>query len=163
MKHVIIYTDGSCLGNPGPGGWAAILELAGSGHRREMSGGYRLTTNNRMEIMGAIMGLSALKEPCIVSLRTDSRYLCDSVGKGWLYGWQARNWIKANKKPVLNVDLWQRLLPLLSAHKVNLEWLAGHAGHAWNEKCDELARACAAEKGLPPDLAFEQGQQQRRG
>lgn len=162
MKKVIIYTDGSCLGNPGPGGWAAILELAGSGHRREIGGGYRLTTNNRMEILAAIMGLSALKEPCLVSLQSDSRYLCDSVNKGWLRNWQARNWVKTDKKAVLNVDLWQRLIPLLDAHKVAFEWLEGHAGHQWNEKCDELARSHAMKTSLPADRAFEELQKKTR-
>ena len=129
MKKVIIYTDGSCLGNPGRGGWAAILCLVGSTARRELVGGARLTTNNRMELGGVIAALSALREACEVDLYTDSKYVCDAVEKGWLAGWQKRNWIKSDKKPVLNVDLWKQLLPLLRTHKVTFHWLRGHAGH----------------------------------
>ena len=122
MKKVIIYTDGSCLGNPGRGGWAAILCLVGSTARRELVGGARLTTNNRMELGGVIAALSALREAGEVDLYTDSKYVCDAVEKGWLAGWQKRNWIKSDKKPVLNVDLWKQLLPLLRTHKVTFHW-----------------------------------------
>ena len=154
MKHVIIHTDGSCLRNPGPGGWAAVLTLEGSSARKELCGGFRRTTNNRMEIMAVIAALEALKEPCAVDLYTDSQYVRNAVEKGWLASWQAKNWVKADKKPVLNVDLWRRLAPLLARHKARLHWLRGHAGHTENERCDELARARAGEADLPPDTGF---------
>ena len=154
MKHVIIHTDGSCLGNPGPGGWAAVLTHPDTGARRELSGGFRRTTNNRMEIMAVIAALEALKEPCAVDLSTDSQYVRNAVEKGWLKSWRAKNWVKADKKPVLNVDLWRRLVPLLERHEVRLHWLRGHAGHAENERCDELARAEAGRPDLPPDAGF---------
>ena len=157
MKHVIIHTDGSCLGNPGPGGWAAVLTHPESSARRELSGGFRRTTNNRMEIMAVIAALEALKEPCAVDLHTDSQYVRNAVEKGWLDSWRKKNWLKADKKPVLNVDLWRRLLPLLERHEVRLHWLRGHAGHAENERCDELARARAAAPYLPPDTGFVAG------
>lgn len=158
MKHVIIHTDGSCLGNPGPGGWAAVLELAGSMARREISGGFRRTTNNRMEIMAVIAALEALNQPCSVDLHTDSQYVRNAVEKGWLASWRAKNWRKADKKAVLNADLWQRLVPLLERHEVRLHWLRGHAGHPENERCDELARTCAGAADLPPDMGFLQTQ-----
>lgn len=162
MKKVAIFTDGSCLGNPGPGGWAAILTLAGTEHRREICGGYRLTTNNRMEIMAAIQGLAALREPCGVEMFTDSQYLCDAVNKGWLKTWQKNLWLKANKKPVLNVDLWLKLLEQMARHSLSIRWLAGHAGHAENERCDELARNCASGANLPPDGEFEKQARQSK-
>lgn len=155
MKKVSIFTDGSCLGNPGPGGWAAILCLVGTEHTREMAGGFRLTTNNRMEILAAIKGLQALKEPCEVSLFTDSQYLRNAVEKGWLKAWRGKNWQKANKKPVLNVDLWQELLPELGRHEVRIMWLKGHAGQRENERCDMLAREFAGRKDLEADIVFE--------
>lgn len=155
MKKVIIYTDGSCLGNPGPGGWAAILQLAGTSHRKEISGGYRLTTNNRMEVLAAIEGLSALKEPCDVLLYTDSSYLANALQKNWLKSWEKRGWRKKGNKPLPNLDLWQALRHLLNIHAVRITWLKGHAGHAENERCDELARAEAARNDLPPDSKYE--------
>lgn len=154
MKKVIIHTDGSCLGNPGPGGWAAVLELAGSTARKELCGGFCATTNNRMELMAVISALEALNQPCEVELFTDSQYVRNAVEKGWLASWRAKNWRKADKKPVLNADLWQRLLPLLERHQVRLFWLRGHAGNAENERCDELARTLAASGGLAPDPGF---------
>lgn len=154
MKNVTIYTDGSCLGNPGPGGWAAILELDGTGHRREMSGGYVRTTNNRMELRAVLFALGALKEPCAVELYTDSQYVCHAVEKGWLWGWKKRGWIKADKKPVKNVDLWQQLAPLLMRHEVRLHWLRGHAGHPENERCDALATAAADGEGRAVDEGY---------
>lgn len=155
MKKVLIYTDGACSGNPGPGGWGAILHLADTMHKKEICGGFRLTTNNRMEIMAALEALSALKEECAVELYTDSRYLRDSVEKGWLYAWQKKNFIKKGDKPVPNADLWKRLLILLKRHQVQIIWLAGHSGHIENERCDELARICANQPDLPPDLPYE--------
>ena len=155
MQKVTIHTDGSCLGNPGPGGWAAILKLDDEDYRKEFSGGYALTTNNRMEMLAVVEALLLLKNPCLVDLYTDSRYVCDSVSKGWLWGWVKKNWIKSDKKPVLNVDMWQRMLPLLKQHKVTFHWLKGHAGHPENERCDILARAQACRRDLPQDTGYK--------
>lgn len=148
---VEIYTDGSCLGNPGPGGWAAILVLPGTSARKEICGGYAGTTNNRMEVLAAVMGLAALKTACEVTLFTDSSYLANAIEKGWLPAWEKRGWRKSDGKPVLNVDLWQRLQPLLKTHSVKFKWLKGHAGHAENERCDMLARNQASRRDLPED------------
>ena len=139
MKTVTIYTDGACSGNPGPGGWGAILEW--QGHEKELSGGEAQATNNRMELTAVLTALSLLKEPCIVELYSDSKYVVDAIDKGWLYGWQKKGWIKADKKPVLNVDLWQRLLPELKRHDVHLHWVKGHAENEKNNRCDQLAVA----------------------
>ena len=139
MKTVTIYTDGACSGNPGPGGWGAILEW--QGHEKELSGGEAQTTNNRMELTAVLTALSLLKEPCTVELYSDSKYVVDAIDKGWLYGWQKKGWIKADKKPVLNVDLWQQLLPLLARHNVRLHWVKGHAENEKNNRCDQLAVA----------------------
>ena len=139
MKHVEIFTDGACSGNPGPGGYGVVLRFGTV--EKELSGGEASTTNNRMELMGVITGLSALKEPCAVTLTTDSRYVVDSITKGWVYGWKRKGWIKSDKKPALNVDLWERLLPLLERHRVEFVWVRGHAGHPENERCDALAVA----------------------
>ncbi len=139
MKTVTIYTDGACSGNPGPGGWGAIL-MYGQ-HKKELSGGEGHTTNNRMELTGVITALEALKEPCVVELYSDSKYVIDALEKGWARGWQARGWVKADKKPALNPDLWQRLLELCDYHKVNLHWVKGHAENPYNNRCDELAVA----------------------
>ena len=138
-KRVDIYSDGACSGNPGAGGYGVILRYKGK--EREISGGSAETTNNRMELTAVIEGLSALKEPCRVMLTTDSRYVVDSVNKGWLYSWKKNNWIKSNNKPVLNVDLWERLIPLLEMHDVTFIWVRGHDGHPENERCDRLAVA----------------------
>lgn len=137
IKTIEMFSDGACSGNPGPGGYGVILRYAGK--EKELSGGEAMTTNNRMELLGVIEGLSALKEPCRVLLTTDSRYVVDSVTKGWVFGWKKRGWIKADKKPALNVDLWERLLPLLEKHEVTFNWVKGHAGHPENERCDRLA------------------------
>ena len=139
MKTVTIYTDGACSGNPGPGGWGAILEWTGV--EKELSGGEEHTTNNRMELTGVISALGKLKEPCRVELYTDSKYVCDAVMKRWVYGWKAKGWIKADKKPALNVDLWEQLLPLLEYHEVHWHWVKGHAENAKNNRCDALAVA----------------------
>ena len=136
-KTFYIYTDGACSGNPGVGGWAAILIY--NEFRKEMSGADAMTTNNRMELSAVINGLKALKEPCRVILTTDSKYVCDAVTKGWAKSWQKRGWIKSDKKPALNSDLWQELLDLLKIHDVEFKWVKGHAGHPENERCDELA------------------------
>ena len=137
MKRVQLYTDGACSGNPGPGGWGAILRFGSV--EKELSGGEENTTNNRMELTAVIMGLSALKEPCEVTLVTDSKYVADGVTKGWAESWQKNGWRKADKKPALNSDLWEKLLKLLKVHKVEINWVKGHAGHPENERCDRLA------------------------
>ena len=137
MKKVEIYSDGACSGNPGPGGFGTILVYKGI--EKEICGGEANTTNNRMELLGAISGLEALKEPCEVTLTSDSRYLVDGITKGWAKSWRAKNWIKSDKKPALNSDLWGRLLDLLDKHKVEFVWVRGHVGHPYNERCDKLA------------------------
>ena len=137
MRQVILYTDGACSGNPGPGGWGAVLRYGR--HEREMSGGEHETTNNRMELMAVIMGLEALKEPCAVELYSDSRYVIDALSKGWAKSWRARGWVKSDKKPALNPDLWEQLLDLSMEHDVTFVWVKGHAGHPQNERCDKLA------------------------
>ena len=139
MKEVTIFTDGACSGNPGPGGWGAILRYGSA--EKELSGGERETTNNRMELTAVIVSLSALKEPCAVTLYSDSKYVVDAIDKGWVYGWKKKGWIKSDKKPALNVDLWEQLLPLLSYHKVSFRWVKGHNEHPENERCDRLAVA----------------------
>lgn len=137
MKKIEIYTDGACSGNPGKGGWGAVLVY--NGIEKELSGGELETTNNRMELTAVIEALSKLKEPCKVTLTTDSKYVCDAINKGWLNSWKNNNWKKADKKPALNVDLWQKLLPLLETHRVEFCWVKGHNGHPYNERCDSLA------------------------
>ncbi len=137
MKTVTLYTDGACSGNPGPGGWGCILEW--NGHERELSGGEKSTTNNRMELTAVIMGLSALKETCAVELYSDSKYVIDALEKGWAWGWKKRGWIKSDKKPALNPDLWEQLLTLVSQHQVTYHWVKGHAQNPKNTRCDELA------------------------
>lgn len=137
MKKIEMFTDGACSGNPGPGGWGAILRYKGI--EKELSGGEHETTNNRMELTAVISGLRALNEPCEVDIFTDSKYVCDSVEKGWVYSWKKNNWRKADKKPALNVDLWEEMLVLLEKHKVIFHWLKGHDGHPENERCDAMA------------------------
>lgn len=154
-KHVIIYTDGSALGNPGPGGYGAILRYGA--HCRELSGGFRRTTNNRMEILAAIEALRALHEPCAVTLHTDSQYLVNAIEKGWVRRWQKNGWRRNAQDMALNVDLWEQLLPLLAHHQVKFVWVRGHVGDPDNERCDELARAAAQQRNLPPDTVYEQG------
>ena len=137
MKKIEMFTDGACSGNPGPGGWGTILRYKGV--EKELSGGEKETTNNRMEMTAVISGLKALNEPCEVDLYTDSKYVCDSVVKGWVFSWKNNNWRKADKKPALNVDLWEEMLVLLDKHNVTFHWLKGHNGHPKNERCDALA------------------------
>ena len=149
MKNVTIYTDGACSGNPGPGGYGVILRFNGT--EKELSGGFRNTTNNRMEIMGAIKGLEALKEPCEVTIITDSQYLVNAVELGWARKWKAMGWMRNKKEKALNPDLWDRLLELLSKHKVKFQWIRGHNGHPENERCDVLAVKAASEPNLPED------------
>ena len=138
MKNVTLYTDGACSGNPGVGGWAAIL-IFGS-KKREMSGGEKLTTNNKMELLGVINGLSALKEPCEVDVYSDSAYVVNAFLNGWIVNWQLNGWKTANKSPVQNKELWEKLLDLCSIHKINWHKVKGHADNELNNRCDELAR-----------------------
>ena len=137
MKNVTIYTDGACSGNPGPGGWGAILQYGAA--TRELSGSEPSTTNNRMELLGVITALEMLKEPCSVDLYSDSRYVVDGITKGWAKGWRARGWVKSDKKPALNVDLWERLLPLIATHDIRYHWVKGHAENEYNNRCDQQA------------------------
>ncbi len=137
MHNVTIITDGSALGNPGPGGWACILVRGNA--TKELSGGEKHTTNNRMEITGLLEGLKALPVPCRVQVIADSQYVIDTVEKGWIHGWARRGWIKADRKPVKNDDLWKQLLPLLAVHEIRFTWVRGHSGHALNERADQLA------------------------
>jgi ribonuclease HI len=141
MKRVELYTDGACRGNPGPGGWGAILVYRGK--EKELSGGEASTTNNRMELMAAIAGMSALREPCQIVLTSDSKYLVDAINKGWLASWKRNGWRKADKSAVLNVELWQKIDSLLEIHDVSFVWVHGHTGHPYNERCDALATAFA--------------------
>ena len=141
MKHVDVYTDGACRGNPGKGGWGAVLVYKGV--EKELSGGERMTTNNRMELSAVIAALSALREPCEITLTSDSKYVVDAVTKGWAKSWKAKGWKKADKSPALNSDLWDKLLSLLDYHTVTFVWVKGHAGHPYNERCDALATAFA--------------------
>jgi len=141
MKQVDIFTDGACKGNPGPGGWAAILRMGA--HEKELTGGEAATTNNRMEMTAILRGLSALNEPCAVTVHTDSRYVIDGMTQ-WIFGWQKRGWLNAAKKPVANEDLWRELIAAARPHKVSWEWVKGHSGHPENERCDALASAEAA-------------------
>jgi len=152
-KQVTIYTDGACQGNPGPGGYCAILEY--NAHRRELSGGFRRTTNNRMEMMAVIKALEALKEPCQVTVVSDSEYVVNGITKGWAKGWRAKSWRRTGKT-VPNWELWKQLLELCDYHHVKFEWVRGHDGHVENERCDELAVAAAAAADLPTDLGYEQ-------
>ena len=137
MKHIQIFTDGACSGNPGPGGWGAILRY--KAHEKELSGGEAETTNNRMELMALIAALEQLKEPCEIDLCSDSQYVINGLQKGWAKGWRARGWKKADKSPALNSDLWARLLDLSEAHTIHYNWIKGHAGHPENERYDRLA------------------------
>ena len=139
MKQIEIYTDGACSGNPGPGGWGAVLRY--NGREKEISGGEAQTTNNRMELTAVIAALECLKEPCAVELYSDSKYVIDALSKGWAVSWRKKGWIKSDKKPALNVDLWERLLKLTEAHDMRYHWVKGHADNEYNNRCDALAVA----------------------
>jgi ribonuclease HI len=152
LPTVTIYSDGACLGNPGPGGYGTVL-LAGE-HRKELSAGYRRTTNNRMEMLGAIVGIESLKRPSAVTLWSDSQYLIHAMTKGWLEGWQKRGWRTASKEPVKNQDLWQRLLRAIEPHEIAWRWVRGHTGNPENERCDQLAVAAASGGDLLVDEGF---------
>ncbi len=152
-KAVTIYTDGACIKNPGPGGYSVVL-LHGE-HRKELSGGFRLTTNNRMELMAAIVGLRALKRACRVTLYSDSEYLVTSMQAGLPQQWRSRGWRRGKRGPALNTDLWEQVLHYCSTHHVTFEWVRGHSGNPENERCDELSQQAARQVGLPKDVGYE--------
>ncbi len=153
MKGVTIYTDGACSGNPGKGGYGVVM-LYGSA-RKELSGGFYKTTNNRMEVLAVIKGLEALKEPCDVKLYSDSKYVVDAIEKGWAIKWRSNGWMRNNKEKASNVDLWERLLELLEIHKVVFIWVKGHADNPENERCDQLARGAIQKNTLENDEKYE--------
>ena len=153
LKHVTIHTDGGALGNPGPGGYGVILRY--NQHHQELSGGFRHTTNNRMELLAAIVGLRALKTRCAVTLYSDSQYLVNAVTQGWAKRWQANGWMRNKKERALNPDLWKELLQLCEQHAVTFRWVKGHAGNPDNERCDRLAKEAARRENLPPDVNYE--------
>ena len=158
LMRVEAWSDGSSRGNPGPGGYGAVLRYTGPNgvaHERELSAGYRRTTNNRMELLGAIVALEALRRPCAVTMTTDSQYVVNAFNQHWIAGWQRRGWKTASKQPVKNVDLWQRLIAACEPHEVTWVWVKGHAGHPENERCDELATAAADGADLLEDAGFE--------
>ncbi|MGE5498299.1 MAG: ribonuclease HI [Syntrophothermus sp.] len=152
LKHVLIYTDGGSLGNPGPGGYGVVIVY--KDRRKELSGGYILTTNNRMELTAAIVGLSELKMRCRVTLYTDSQYVVNGISKGWARKWKANGWKRNKTDPAINIDLWDKLLSITEKHEVEFRWLKGHAGHPENELCDRLAKAAAAGSDLPVDTGY---------
>jgi ribonuclease HI len=150
MKKVEIYTDGACKNNPGPGGYAAILLY--NGKEKIVGGGCPQTTNNKMELTAVIEGLKALKEPCEADVFTDSKYVCDSVNLGWVYGWKKKGWMRSNKEKAQNVELWEELLSLLAVHKVRFHWIRGHSDHPYNERCDQLAVSFAEQAKASQDF-----------
>jgi ribonuclease HI len=154
-KRVAIWCDGACVGNPGPGGYGIVL-LYGA-RRRELSGGFRRTTNNRMELLAAIVALETLREPCAVELHSDSRYVVEALRQKWLDGWRARGWRTSAKQPVANRDLWERLLPAMAPHEVTWKWVRGHSGNVENERCDVLAETAARGEDLAIDSGYESG------
>ncbi len=155
LPRVIIYTDGACLGDPGagPGGYAAVVIR--DGRREELSGGFRMTTNNRMELMAAIVALQTLETQCRVTLFSDSQYMIEAMTKGWARGWRARHWHRSNKDKALNPDLWEQLLDLCDKHAVEFVWVKGHAGNLENERCDALSLQAAGQPDLPPDRGYD--------
>lgn len=155
LKQVVIYTDGACSGNPGPGGYGAVL-LYGA-HRKELAGGFRRTTNNRMELMAAIVALRALKGRCQVRLHTDSQYIVQAIEQGWAVRWQKNGWMRNKKEKAVNPDLWTQLLELCRQHEVEFIWVRGHAGNLENERCDQLAVQAAQGANLPTDDLYERG------
>lgn len=152
-KQVILYTDGACIGNPGPGGYGVVLQY--QSHRKELSGGYRQTTNNRMEITAAIVGLQALREKCHVTLYSDSEYLVKAISNGWAQRWRTNGWKRNKKNRALNPDLWEKLLKLCEYHEVEFKWVRGHAGNIENTRCDELAMHAAQSPNLPIDEGYD--------
>lgn len=155
MKRLIVYTDGACIGNPGPGGYGVVMKY--SEQRKELSGGFRKTTNNRMELYAVIAALESLKEPCEVRIYSDSRYVVESYSLGSARRWRANGWMRDRKNPALNVDLWERLLDLCALHRVTMSWVEGHAGDQENERCDQLSNQAARRPGQPADEAYESG------
>jgi ribonuclease HI len=153
LKHVTIYTDGACLGNPGPGGYGTVLLY--QNHRKELSGGFRLTTNNRMEILAAVAALETLKEKCRGILHSDSQYVVNAISQGWAVRWRANNWRRNKKDMAQNPDLWDRLLQCTEKHQVEFRWVRGHAGNPENERCDQLAMAAAKGASLAIDAGYE--------
>jgi len=154
MSEIIeLYTDGACKGNPGPGGYGAVLVCAGQ--RKELSGGFRKTTNNRMELLACVAGLRSLTRPGTVTLTSDSKYVVNAMARGWAKRWRSKGWKLSPSKPAKNPDLWQELLELCEKHSVTFKWVKGHSGHPENERCDELAVAVSEKKDLPADEAFE--------
>ena len=151
--QVTIHTDGACIGNPGPGGYGVVLQFGEK--RKELSGGYRLTTNNRMELLGPIEALQTLKKSYFVILYSDSRYVVDAIQKGWAEKWRANNWMRNKKERAVNPDLWRQLLTLCAEHEIEFRWVRGHAGNPGNERCDQLATQAARQKGLPIDGGYE--------
>ena len=154
-EQIVVYTDGGALNNPGPGGYGAVLRFGD--HRKELSGGYRMTTNNRMELMACIAALEAIKRPCPVVIYSDSRYVVDGIKQGWAERWRRHGWQRANGETAENVDLWARLLALCDELEVTFRWVKGHAGHPGNERADQLATEAALQADLPPDTAYEAG------
>ncbi|KFZ37266.1 ribonuclease H [Shewanella mangrovi] len=152
LKHIQIFTDGSCLGNPGPGGYGAILKY--KQHIKELSKGYKLTTNNRMELLAVIVALESLKEPCKITLTSDSQYMRQGITQ-WIHNWKRKGWVTSNKTPVKNVDLWKRLDAACQQHQIDWQWVKGHAGHLENERCDELARTAAENKPTLEDSGYQ--------
>lgn len=161
QKHVIIYTDGACIDNPGPGGYGIVL-LHGQ-HRKELSGGFRRTTNNRMELTAAIVGLRALKARCTVTLYSDSQYLVNGITLGWAERWRANGWMRSKQAPASNADLWQHLLDETALHTVTFAWVRGHVGNAENERCDRLSLQAARQPDLPSDAGYEHGEAPAKG
>ncbi|GLS84489.1 ribonuclease HI [Paraferrimonas haliotis] len=154
-KTITVYTDGSCLGNPGPGGYGIVLIY--KQHQKELAKGYRLTTNNRMEMLAAVVALESLKEPCNVVLTTDSQYLRQGITQ-WIHGWKKKDWKTASKQPVKNVDLWKRLDAVQQQHQIEWKWVKGHSGHPLNERVDDLARAAAEDQATEIDQGYEGSQ-----
>ncbi|MCH1926845.1 ribonuclease HI [Shewanella sp. C32] len=152
LKHIEIFTDGSCLGNPGPGGYGAILKY--KQHIKELAKGFSLTTNNRMELLAVIVALESLKEPCKVSVTSDSQYMRQGITQ-WIHNWKRKGWVTSNKTPVKNVDLWKRLDAACQQHQIEWHWVKGHAGHPENERCDELARTAAEQDAVRPDTGYQ--------
>ncbi len=159
MREVDIYTDGACQGNPGPGGYGVVL-LSGE-HRKELSSGYRRTTNNRMELLAVIEGLAALNEKCKVRVYSDSKYVVDALAKGWAVKWRKNGWMRNKQEAAINPDLWERLLDLCQGHVMTYHWVKGHSGNRENERCDRLATQAAAQPNLPPDEPYERATKPR--
>ena len=154
MKEIIIYTDGACSGNPGPGGYGCVLRY--NKNRRELSGGFRMTTNNRMEIIAAIKGLESLKYPCQIKLYSDSKYLVNAIEKNWAKRWQTNNWMRTKSEKAKNPDLWEKMLKLCEIHQIEFIWVKGHASNEENNRCDELAVEACSLADLPIDIGYEE-------